>query len=538
MIKDVLIPEKIGNYYIFPKRVVGFDIEKTNVTATKVYLKGSSVTIEKFIDEKFEIGNQLTHDEKVVKSIKNIVETIGKFDEVYTAIPSSQVIFKSLKLPFLGYNKIKMVLRYEVEPLLPFSLEDGVIDFIITKQLPEEKSSEIIVAAVQKMYVEQHIKLFEDAGVTPKKVFVDLLSLYSLYRKIPEYSDLKYGVALVDVGFSDTRIAYIHDGRLAFVRTLPKGIFSYAKALSESYSIAQPEAVSQIMRFGLKKEDDPQYKEAIEKVLSSFWSEVKFTLQSFAAQFDDTKDISKILILGQGASIKGIDDFIKRFLNIDCQLFNVEGLVDNKDILIKNSLTIPRSNIVSLAIALPSPITERFNLYKIGISEADTRLLNKQFITAIIFVVLIFVLLFLHSFIQVRKLDSEIARSQDEVVSKLRNRFNIPKQEEALEDVVDFAKREVKKEEDVWGAFSGKDRVSFLKYLLALTDVIDKEALGLKIKSLTISDVDKQIILDAKVKNHKALTKLEEDLRGKPKLFSYVQSQDKIEFSKKITLKK
>jgi len=538
MIKDVLVPEKVGNYYIFPKRVVGFDIEKTNVTATKVHLKGHSVAIEQFLDEKLEVGNQLTHDQKVVKVIKNIVGSMGKFDEIYTAIPSSQVIFKSLKFPFLSYNKIKMVLRYEVEPLLPFSLEDAVIDFIITKQFPEEKSSEIMVAAVQKIYVEQQVKLFEEAGVSPKKVSVDLLSLYSLYKKIPQYANLKSGVALVDVGFSDTRIAYIHDGRLAFVRTLPKGVFSYAKALSGRYSISQSEAVSQLMRFGLTKEDDAQYKEAIEKVLGAFWSEVAFTLQSFTAQIGDAVDISKILLLGQGSHIKGIDSFVKGFLHIDSQLFQVEGLTDEKNVSIKNSLTVPRSNIISLAIALPSPIMDKFNLYQVGVSKADMSLLNKQLITAIVFVCVIFLLLFLHSFIQIKKLDNEIAQSQKEVISRLKERFNVPKEEDTVEDVVDFAKREVKKEENVWGVFSGKDRVSFLKYLLVLTDVVDKEALGLQIKSLIISDADKQIVLDAKVKGFPELKKLVKDLRSHSQLFSYVQSPDKTEFSMKITLKK
>ena len=53
-----------------------------------------------------------------------------------------------------------MVVNFEVEPLLPFATDDAVIDFIITKQNVAEKSSELLVTAVQKQYITQHLQLF------------------------------------------------------------------------------------------------------------------------------------------------------------------------------------------------------------------------------------------------------------------------------------------------------------------------------------------------------------------------------------------
>ena len=191
MIKNVLIPEKIGNYYLFAKRIVGFHVDASEVTATQVYLKGSVATVEKVFKESIGLNEELSYEEKVAQVVKNILGKVGKYDVVYTAMPSSQVIFKNLKLPFLNYEKIKMVVGYEVEPLLPFALDEAEVDFIITKQFPKDGSSEILVAAVQKSVLADHISFFEQVGVHPQKVGVDFFEFYGLYQTIARYKKLK-----------------------------------------------------------------------------------------------------------------------------------------------------------------------------------------------------------------------------------------------------------------------------------------------------------------------------------------------------------
>jgi len=535
MIKNILIPEKIGNYYIFAKRVVGFDIEKTHITATQVYLSGSKIRIERCIDQPLEVGNETSHDEKVVNAIKSILNILDPYDEIYTSISSSHVIFKSLLLPFIGHDKIKMVVNFEVEPLLPFSVNDALIDFIVTKEIKENNSSEVMVAAAQRKAVDDHIVLFEQAGVMPTKVVVDLLSLFSLYKNIPEYENLTGNIVLVDIGFNLTRIAYINNGRLAFVRTLSKGILSQAKVFAQSYGISQNDTAEMIMRYGYKKEDDQKYKEAIEKAASSFWLDIKFTLQSFSSQLGKDVGVSKVLILGQGAKIEGISSFAGNFLSLDCELFETESLSKKRNVTIRNALKIPSSNIVSLAVAFPSKIIGAFNLFKVGAGIKDAKLINKQLATAFIFILIIVVLLFVNSYMQVGRLKKEANASEKEVMSVLRKNFKIPSDVTALEDVIEEANSEVRKAEERF-AFAGKDRFSCLKYLLALQDAIaDKEGFGIVVESVTITE--DRIILKAKVKDHEALIKLVKALK-KSKLFSNVESPEKVDFEMNIDLAK
>jgi len=538
MIKNILVPERIGNYYIFSKRVIGFDIEKTNVTATQLYLRGNNIIIERCIDQPIEANSELSYEEKVVNAIKKILSLADNFDEIYTSISSSHIIFKSLRLPFIGYNKIKRVVNFEVEPLLPFSVADAQIDFVVTKEMKKENSSEVMVAAAQRKVVDDHVALFEQAGVMPTKVVVDLLSLYSLYKNIPEYEQTTGNVVLIDIGFGLTRIAYINNGRLAFVRTLPKGVLSQARVLAQSYSISQNEAAEMITRYGYKKEDDENYKDAIEKAAVVFWSDIKFTLQSFSFQLGEDIGVSKVLILGQGAKIAGVSGFAKNFLSIDCELFSVASLIQKGAVKAAKGLSIPSSNIVSLAVVFPSVIIGRFNLFKVGAGVKNVQLINKQLITALVLILASIILFFINSYMQIGRLKKEVYASEEEVVSVLRKKFpKIPDDETELEEVVIAADGQVRKLEERF-SFVGKDRFSCLKYLLELQDAIaDKEGLGIQVESITISATENKIQLKARVKDYAALKKLVKELK-KSKLFSDVESPEKIDFDMRIDLAK
>jgi len=536
MIKDILIPGKIGSYYLSATRVLGFDIGKTFINATLVNFRGNSRIIEKFFHEALEVGTQANYPERVSKAIKNIVEAAPACDEYYTSISSSLVVFKELKLPFVQYEKIAMVVEFEVEPLLPFAVSDAVIDFIITKQNNAEKSSEILIAAVQTQHLAQHIQYFEDAGISPDRITVDFFGLYDLYCHIPAYAAQAGGVALIDLGVHSTRIGYIQHGQLRFIRTLQKGISGHAKAMSEALGIQPTDAMMQLARFGLEKSNDPGYSQAISKAMNSFWHEIQFTLQSFTSSLAPENAIKQVLLLGEGAELRDMANFASNLLQIPCSLFNVNGILGAQGISLTNKNHIPNANIMSLSTVLSLNSNERFNLRRKQFALSDDSLFNKQIILACVLVGLLFTTLGAHVFLQWRKLSNEAYKSEQEAISEIKKRFpKVPSDRKTLDDIIEFAKHEVNKEEKTWFAFSSQARSSFLKYLLELTTKLDKQGLGLNVEKITIAD--DIMTLKAQVKGHEELKKLQKDLK-QSKLFSYIEPQLETDFTMKIMLVK
>lgn len=545
MITDIFIPKKIGSYQLFPQRIVGFDIGKTHVHATVSYVRGNTTTIERALHEKIENGNPAEHGARVSKAIAAILDKVGSYHEIRTALPSSLAVFKELKLPFTSMQKIKMVINYEVEPLLPFSIHDAVVDFIITKQIKEEASSELLVAAVQKQHIAQHLLLFENAGVQPDIITIDFFALYDAFKLIPNYAHLHDGVALIDFGHSSTRIAYISNQQLRFIRTLPKGVLHVAQTLSKELNIELNESLESIIRFGLQT-NNPQHAELLTQALTGIWQEVLFTLQSFAAQsHNDT--ISEVLLLGGGAHIKVLPEFVTKLLGVKCALFDPMLLTENPEIKITTGLELSTAQSISVAASLPSATDTPFNLKSIefGAQSDDDSL--KYIITTIALVALIIGSLGVHTFMQTRKLSNELYESKKDAINLLRENFKKVAEEVSaeaaeaqtfdLEEAVDVARVEVKEEKQLWFSFSGQARSSFLLYLLELSK-IDREALGFEPQKITFSRKEGEdvISIDGKVRDHEALRKLEKHLDSS-KIFSRVEKQENTEFSNwKITI--
>jgi len=100
LIQDIFLPEKIKSYYLFSKVVVGIEINKTNIIATKTKINGYTSTIELIVEEKISEEVSEENFERTSPALSSIFSKIGSYDEIHTILPSSIVIFKELKLPF------------------------------------------------------------------------------------------------------------------------------------------------------------------------------------------------------------------------------------------------------------------------------------------------------------------------------------------------------------------------------------------------------------------------------------------------------
>ncbi len=520
MIRNLFLPDRVKGYYLFGTRIIGFDIGKTAVKATQIYCKGREIIIEKCFEAPIQAGNAPNeYQERASAAIKIILEQ-AHYDIIVSSLASSQAIFKELKLPFVGIDTIKKVIGFEVEPLLPFSLNDAVIDCIITKENVAENSSEVLVGAVQNQYMAQHLALFEAAGIQPEQVTIDLFALYGLYKMIPAYAQQKGGVVLLEIEGQSTRMAYIYDGQLRFIRTLAKGLLDQARSVSGALHISEQEAFEHIIRYGLESAHNEGYIGAIKQAFTASFNDVMFTLQSFVSQAKPIQSINKIIIFGTSASIKGLPELITDLSHIKCEIFHVNGLIHN-GFGISAKSAIPQANIVSLATALPNTSTSSFNLRKREFALSQAQQFMRQFIIALALASFIIGSLLAMAVWQTRKLKREAYQSEQEVITALKEKIKkIPDDVNGLDDTLEAAKAEVTREEKMWSAFSSAAHPHFLEYLLELTNRIDKASLGFDLERLTITQ--DTITLKAQVKGFDELIVLERDLK-ESKLFSYVE---------------
>lgn len=533
MIRELFLPRYFAGRYIIPQRIVGIDIARTYVSASQLYVRDKIITIERCINEPLEIGNNTNYEERVINALKDLKPQLNHCNLLRSAMPSSIAVIKELTLPFTELEKIKMVLEYEVEPLLPFSPNDAIIDGIITKIIPEEQKALVLVAAVPKEHIAHHLQLLQAANLDPDIISIDFFDLYALYRML--YKDPQGAHVLIDIESHATRIGYIYNGALRIMRTLPKGIINQVKHMSDSLGMQPSAVMEQIMRYGFTHEDR-SFTQALRDALDVFWQDIAFTLTSFTAQADHK--IDTIVLFGTGSDINGLPSFITEKTGTRCEKIDINQITHHNNIITKQNGTISQNCIMSLATALNFNDPSSFNLRKKEFTSSKTPLLIKQLFTAGLLSCIIFFGLIGYVVYELSSLHLEISSSTEELSKELIDRFAIPaaQQENAdLNAFINIAKTKVAQREKIMFAFSGGHRASFLQYLAELTKIIHKDPLDLTLNHLYIAE--NTLTLEGKVSNFEQLETLEDELRSS-KLFTYTGRQQDLQFSIKIALTK
>ena len=542
MIKNVFIPEKIGTYYLFPQTIVGIDITKTHLYACKVLIKGNSLTVENYFEQGLETGTSNNQHERTVDALKALLQAVGSYDSIYASIPGPLAIFKTLKLPFSEYEKVKMVVAYEIEPLLPFPLTEAQIDFVITEVF-ENGSSQVLVVAVQKHIINEHSALFEQAQTTLSCVTVDTLSLYHVYKRIFAQNKQNEGVVLLDYRMYETRLIYIYNGNITLMRNLSKGLFDQARDIASKINISPAQALEKLLRFGIENSDDHAFLQASTQVLDTFLDQISFTMRSFVTQAALQDQIQKIIILGKASEIKGITSVISKKLHIPVTLLPVNELLYDQQIIFKNNSSVPINYATSFGTTLAALEEHPVNLLTTTLTASSTSLLLKQLVTALALTVVLFVGFISYSYYQTGILKNEAAVSGEQAIKSLQKAFDNTLKikgetiDRRLNDAVKKADKAVDEKEKLWFSFAESTRKSFLQYLLELTTKLDKEGLGLSVERIGLSQ--DTLNLKGSVKTYEATALLKQILR-QSKLFGTITPPgelEKLSFNIDIELK-
>ncbi|MFH1461500.1 MAG: type II secretion system protein GspL [bacterium] len=494
MIKNIFLPEFFKDKRVYSQIILGFDLQDNNVNCVKVFSGRTENRIEAVTSEQILTNNKKEHSNQAAISIKKIVQTIGRFDQVYISVPAAKVIFNEIEIPFLDIDKIRMILNYEIESMLPFSIKDSVIDFIVTKQFIENKKSQILVAAIRNEDVKEVLDIYKSAGIEPEKITIDLFAIYNLYQQIPEYRSIKNSSTIIDIGSSSTRIALLQDGQLKLTRTFNQGINTISQNIANETNQKIENIKEKIKNFGFSPTDNPEYNKILQKYAFSFFQDIQFTLNSFILKLNIDKAISKILFTGSYSKLKDLNIFCKNLLQIPCETFNTEKIFSNSHLINKTKKNIPDWNqyMVALGTSIPCIKTLYFNLRRKQFEPQLTNILTKQLKTAIIIIIFTISFLIINGLMQIRKLSNQIKEIEKTETSKLLKTlpqdFKLPKNL-GFKALITKADRLISEKLEMWGPFE-KQQIEPLLILQELSNIIDKKRFDVTIYSLTITEED------------------------------------------------
>ncbi|MCW5936933.1 MAG: type IV pilus assembly protein PilM [Fimbriimonadaceae bacterium] len=247
----------------------------------------------------------------------------------------ASVIVRSVRTQKMPENVLRKSIKFEAGRYVPSSVEDSYIEFEILGET-EDGQMEILVVAAPKEVVESRVKACEGAGLEVETVDVDAFAAYRVMVEAAPGDDL-FGqtIALVDVGSQTTNVSVVSEGVFAMTRTIPQAGQIFTEALKNYFKLPEEDAEAGKAQLDLqslldaeKPQENPPLR-VIQPHLDDLVREIRRSLNYYQSQQTEAgqnKPVTKILVCGGGASMKGLSTYMQNKLGLETLCL---GVFDN-----------------------------------------------------------------------------------------------------------------------------------------------------------------------------------------------------------------
>jgi type IV pilus assembly protein PilM len=260
--------------------------------------------------------------EAVAFVIKQLVkETGAKSDKVNIALPESQVFTRVIEVPQLSSRELTSAIQWEAEQYIPLPLDQVNMDFTILRDAKATTTGkmEVLLIAAPKVLIERYMSILEFSDLVPAFAETEIIAGS---RAIAKSMAMVKNVMLVSIGAQTTDMTILHNGVIAFVRSISAGGEALSRALSQSLDFTVVQAEEYKKTYGLQKGLlEGKLVTAMEPIMATIMNEVKRAIAFFGEKYPNER-LEAIVLSGGSAKLPGIVSYMTESVNIETQLAN------------------------------------------------------------------------------------------------------------------------------------------------------------------------------------------------------------------------
>ena len=314
---------------------IGIDIG-TNYTKA-IELRGKSAKPHLVSFQRIDTPSELDSDGQISNLaglVERLADTVQKNGwegrEVVTAVGGRNIIIRHLKFPPMAKAELEQVINFEKERYIPFNNQEVVVDYLDLGPLKDEQGQHLVLlAALLKETALTYHNIFETAGLD--LVAIDLIPL-ALQRSLDLYE--QPGVtAVADIGAVTTTFFVIKDKMVNFTRTTATAGNGFNKILTGS-PIGEITADGELV---VRKEniaeslDSSKPEQNMQESLREQVREITRSFDFWRTQ-SQGKNVSKLLLTGGIANLKGITGFLSQELGLKVEIGQPLPGLANRDL--------------------------------------------------------------------------------------------------------------------------------------------------------------------------------------------------------------
>lgn len=303
---------KTPSSFFKPPLSIGLDIGSTYIKVIAIEKKGKVVTLRKFAAKAINPGND------TFKEVEEFAKSQGISGlSVNTSLSGPSLVMRYISLPRMNKDELKGALQFQAREIIPFPLEEMILDCAITQEETQDSKMQVAVAAVKKSAVEARVELLNKAGLAPNIIDIDCFCLANAFTfgrdpvNREQSANKPVTVGLLNIGYSVTNLVILENEALKFSRDIA---------------------------FGSREHN-----------LSNLIAEISSSVDYYENQIGS--QIEKIYLSGGSCVIPGTFDFISRHLNIPLVNSDVFSGINIDPALDKDALT-QKQGIFAVAMGL------------------------------------------------------------------------------------------------------------------------------------------------------------------------------------------
>jgi type IV pilus assembly protein PilM len=290
-----------------------------------------------------------------------------------------------------GVATRRLAIRWQAGELFPFSLGDAMLAFQILKRddSSAQAKQEVLVAAATRETVMEHIALLQEADLEPFGLLAEPHALEQFWRTANLADDEEGSIAVLDLGARKTSIHIFQGGELQFSRYVPTSGDAFTMALTgmiragdqeielntaQAEKLKREHGIPSVEDRGKTGEGIPlsQLAVRIRPVLEKLETEISRSFDYYAFQFQG-ETITRLLLTGGGAQLKGIETFFSDRFDIRVGFLDPLAPIVIEDSPVFSEVDAAKRMVLTVAIGLALPLTERFNLLPLDLQPHRKR---------------------------------------------------------------------------------------------------------------------------------------------------------------------
>jgi type IV pilus assembly protein PilM len=312
---------------------LGVTIGSHSLRAVKLRRKGAGFVVQKVFSERVDDATRPAAGRALAaRGLTGAPVTLG--------LTGRDVIIRYSQVPPVPDWRLKTLMKFEVEEVGSQSGGDVSADYK-KLNLPDpdgaREEDTILVALARNRHLDVLLKALASGGLKTSGGCPNSVALFNAFAVNATYTEEETAI-LVNVGAEDLDIAIQRGGELLFARNATPGGKAFTEALRQAFSTSESKAEQMKLTKGdVTPKGQAKYADSTaEKVANAMMGVagqmsalIQSTLMIARAQtrIPDLR-IDRVLLAGGGASLKGLDLYLKQAMGVPVERFNPFVLCD------------------------------------------------------------------------------------------------------------------------------------------------------------------------------------------------------------------